>query len=229
MSPTINSAPRPSGGLIWDEDGVSYTLPFVLLLPLYLFIVLCILQASLIMLARVGLAYAAHAGARSAVVWQSAQPAGQCDARVRQAVFTALAPFTGSGAAPGKPKPISRAVETGADEYADAFLAYSAPAGGSPLAEVLGLPRATGREGLRRRYLAAAQRTRVEVSPEGARSDEEITVTVRYRFRLLVPVVARWFAQGGDTREYTIAATATLPSEAPASGDGTLGIPYQSR
>src|SRR5262249_27699755 len=76
-----------------DEEGASYTLSYVITIPIYFLLVCVVFESTLLLHAKLGTMYAAYAGARSAVVWQSAEPASLRQDRPRQAVFTALAPF----------------------------------------------------------------------------------------------------------------------------------------
>src|SRR5215468_4394074 len=57
-----------------DEEGVSYSLPFTILVPFYLFFVIAVFEIGFVLLAKIGTKYAAHAGARSATVWRWADP-----------------------------------------------------------------------------------------------------------------------------------------------------------
>ena len=56
-------------GLHRDQRGAVQSLSFVLTLPVFLFIMLFIVQLSLITMARISVEYAAYAAARSAIVW----------------------------------------------------------------------------------------------------------------------------------------------------------------
>jgi hypothetical protein len=211
------------------EEGVSYALPFVLLLPFCLFFVLTVFQVAFLLLAKLGTLHAAHAGARSAAVWQSAQPAALRAPRVRQAVFTALAPFAGgnsgdaatAGAPPGE-------ATAGAQEFAEAYTGYTRGAPAPRQIPLAGLPAGPSPDGLQSKYLCAAARTTVGID-FGKQNRGDVTVTVTYRVPLLIPVVARWLSQGGNgPYEYQITSAATLPGEAPVSATGTLGIKYSS-
>ena len=55
-----------------SESGASYSLPYVLTFPLVILIMALFLQASLILIAKIGTIYAGHAATRSFIVWQSA-------------------------------------------------------------------------------------------------------------------------------------------------------------
>lgn len=200
------------------EDGVSYSLSYVLVLPFFFLFVCIVFETTWLLLAKVGTLYAAHAGARSAVVWSSAQPSNLQTPRINQSVWTAMTPF-----ATGEPSwqgPQGDAVAQSI-EYAAAYGLYSR-ASGDPNANA---PSAT----MIKRYLNAASRTTWRADPPlgQARAGGSQTVTVSYRAPVHIPGAARIFGNG---REYPpIVSSATLPSEAPASEDGTLGIEYQSR
>jgi hypothetical protein len=201
--------------LVRGEEGVSYTFPFILLVPFYLFFVLIIFETTFVLLAKIGTLYAAHAGARSAVVWQSAQPQTLRQPRVQQAVLTALAPFTVTNT--GSPG----GTATEAVEFANAYAACSPPLG--PGLASLGLAGDYSAPGLQNRYGCAASRTTVAIDWGTGKPNSDIKVTVTFRAPLHIPVVAAWLG-----RQYTMTSTATLPSEAPRSADGTLGIGYLS-
>jgi hypothetical protein len=208
------------------EEGMSYAMPFVFVVPVFLVLVLGAYQVGMILFAKIGTMYAAHMGARSAVVWLPAGDPNMAQQRINQAVFTAMAPFTfGSSSDKGN------TADPAADDYATAFLAYSAPSEGKgpPLAAP-GLPTQFVQEDLRQHYLSAASRTVVQATPPLPTPEDQVTVTVTYRVPLILPVVSRIFAdKATGPAEYTLTSSATLPSEAPKSVSGTLGIQYQPR
>jgi hypothetical protein len=134
---------------------------------------------------------------------------------VRQAVLTALAPFA-----------VDNRVSSGgsaaeAIEFANAYAACSPPA--LPGLAMLGLPGDYSPQGLQNRYGNTADRTSITIDWGTGQPNSDVTVTVTYRAPLHIPIVAAWLG-----RQYTTTSTATLPSEAPRSADGTLGIGYQS-
>ncbi len=57
-----------------SESGASYALPYVLTFPIYLLLMAVLLQASLILMCKIGTMYAAHASARTVTVWQGQGP-----------------------------------------------------------------------------------------------------------------------------------------------------------
>src|SRR5215468_12346 len=118
------------------EEGLSYAMPFVFVVPLFLFLVMGAFQAGYLMFAKIGTMYAAHMGARSAVVWLPAGDPALAQQRINQAVFTAMAPFT-----VGNSSDKAGGADPAADDYATAFLAYSAASQGKgPPLPAPGLP-----------------------------------------------------------------------------------------
>jgi Flp pilus assembly protein TadG len=74
------------------RQGTSYSLPFVMVLPLYLLTVLFIVEVGLLAITRLGVQYATFQGTRTASL---AQPLGESVAteKTRETVLTLLAPF----------------------------------------------------------------------------------------------------------------------------------------
>jgi Flp pilus assembly protein TadG len=200
-----------------DEEGVSYSLSFVLLIPFYLLFVCVVFESTWLLLAKVGTLYAAHAGARSAVVWASAQPANLRTTRINQSVWSAMTPF-----ATGSPSWLGLSGDAFGDalDYAAAYNLYS-PASNDPNAQ-------PGFGTMTNRYLTAASRTSWQQQVDTSRPDGDLTVTVTYRAPLHIPGAARILNPNGSQNEYSITSKATLPNEAPASANGTLGIDYES-
>ncbi|HZV06361.1 MAG TPA: hypothetical protein VE999_14875 [Gemmataceae bacterium] len=211
---------RPRWGvLVRGEEGVSYSLSYILVLPVYLLFVCLVFESTWLLLAKVGTLYAAHAGARSAVVWSSAQPTNLRTTRINQSVWSAMTPFvTGTPSWQG----LSGDAFGQATDYATAYNLYS-PASGDPNAQ-------PGFGTMMNRYFAAASRTSWQMQVDTSRPDGDLTVTVTYRAPLHIPGAARILNPNGQPpNEYSITSSATLPNEAPASANGTLGIDYESR
>lgn len=219
--------------LLRRQRGVSYSLSFVLVVPLYLTVMLFAVEAGLLLLTRVGVQYAAHMTARSAVVWQSAQ----CEPAEREQVLRlkaaqSIAPYLGGrqreadAAGPVPPEAAGFAAD-----FAAAVQTYQGPA----VAAEPGLRRPYTRsrtppdaEFLKRKFLSAWGRTTVELKPPTGDPHGPLTVTVRLRAPLYLPVVSRFLDPDLSAPfEYPLEAEATLPNDAPLSKDGTLGIPYR--
>jgi Flp pilus assembly protein TadG len=216
-----------------DESGLSYSLSYVLVAPVYLAFLCMVFTASLLLLAKIGTMYAAHAGARSAVVWQSAQPTDLREERTQQAVFTAMAPFVSASArdlATARTAPPAAAGQQAA-EFIAAYTFYST--GSKNLQPPLRRPytRQTPDAGyLLRKYMNAATRTTFRVGGEPNRAGGPTTVTVTYRSPIYIPGVNRFLDRDGFwPYEMEITSAATLPSETPDTANRTLGFNYRSR
>jgi hypothetical protein len=204
-----------------DEQGVTYSLNYVLVIPIYLLLVCMVVEATFLVTAKIGTMYSAHAGARSAVVWDSANPQDLRDKRVRQSVLTAMAPF-----ASVNQKQLAEGAAPQADDgpagqdFARAYADHSRWQGGNDI----------GRAALENKYRGAAGRTTYTLDVDRSRPDGDVKVTVTYRAPMFIPGAARLFDRDGQAPyEYTIQTTAILPNEAPVSADRTLGIDYRSR
>ncbi len=82
--------------LVQCERGASYSLAYIFVVPVYLLFLCVVFESSMLLVAKVGTMYAAHAGARSAVVWQSADHKNGKSVRserIRQSIRVAMAPF----------------------------------------------------------------------------------------------------------------------------------------
>ena len=162
------------------EEGVSYSLSYVLVFPFYLLFVCLVFETTWLLLAKVGTMYAAHAGARSAVVWASAKPDNLRTTRINQSVWTAMTPFV-----TGSPSWLSVQGDAFGQslEYAAAYDFYVSS--GDPNAKP---PFTT----LTNRYLTAASRT--TWSPpnfNNVPANGDLTLTVTYRAPLHIPGAAR--------------------------------------
>lgn len=65
---------RSLGSFLGDESGASYALPYVMTLPFLMVIVCCLIQGTLILLAKFGTIHAGYGAARAAIVWQGSDP-----------------------------------------------------------------------------------------------------------------------------------------------------------
>jgi Flp pilus assembly protein TadG len=158
----------------------------VLVVPLYLIVILTAVEIGFLFLARIGTQHAAHAAARSAVVWRSAQPKELRDERIHQSAVMALAPFVG-----GQQRELDSARPTpawaseSATDFADAVRLFEAPAASVDPCH----PRPYRRsrtppdlDFLRRKFLIATARTSVDVTPADPNDPRTpLTTTVNFR------------------------------------------------
>ena len=201
--------------LIRRQRGASYSLPFVMVVPFYLVFVLAVFEAGFLVLARVQTQYAAHAAARSAVVWRSTPDPAIAELNINRSAWMSLAPCVltrwngDSGPLP-----------TGARESAPGYGAAirRASTGSGPSAQIM-----------EQKFLKAAARTTVTVEElKPGDSHGLLRVTVTFRAPLYFPVASRFLdPDGSPPFEYPLTATVTFPNEAPESESRTLGIDYR--
>ena len=207
---------RPASGVIADQEGASYTLGFVLTVPLYLLFVLMILESTMLLMTKIATVYSACAGARSMVVWHNFDE-NLAEQRRRQAVVSALTPFVVATDSQGSQSGSSRPDATQESrDYVAALESYSGVS--------------ADRLKVQRRYRRVDARTQltVENTVDEHSTAQLVAVTVRYRAPLFVPVVARLLDQDGVyPYERIVTSTFTMPLEQIRSDDGTLGIYYQ--
>jgi hypothetical protein len=183
----------------------------VLVVPFYAFVVCLVVEASLILVVKLGTIYAAYAAARSQVVWRSAQP-DLADEAAQLSALHAMVPFASSS-------PLHARGGGGglSDTYIQAYQKYTFGKAGSGY--------------LAAKYAQAAAATRVDVRADDGHPDGDITAIVTYEMPLHVIGIGRLLgdrnAGGYFTR--TITSQITLQNDAPVSEDGTLGINYVSR
>ncbi len=201
---------------VWhEEDGLSYTLAFVLTIPLYLLICCMFCEVTLLLLAKFGTVYGAYAGARSAVVWEAMSPSLRED-RVRAAAVTAIAPFTIQARNPGSsPSVPSTSAQTHATDYVKALSRFS----GSNVRE----------QHLRQHFAEVAGKTKVSVKFTQMKRGAPVEVMVTYRAAFLVPGIARLMDPDHQyPYEYPITSSTVMHLEWPVSENGRLGIDYRS-
>lgn len=208
--------------LIRCQRGSSYSLPFVMVVPFYLVFVLTVFEITFLLLAKMGTQYAAHAVARSAVVWQSAGTIAEAELVWKRAAWSAMTPFGGgrqreldsAGPIPEEARACVRAYVQANRRYLEGTGAGHVPPD----------------DFVERKFLISAARTDVEVealepdNPHGL-----LRATVKYRAPLYMPVVSRFLdADGQAPFEYPLSASVTFPNDAPVSKKRTLGIDYNS-
>ncbi|OAI51120.1 hypothetical protein AYO44_17315 [Planctomycetaceae bacterium SCGC AG-212-F19] len=77
------------------EDGASYSLAYVLTVPLYLLLVCTVVESTGLLIAKVGTMYAAYAAARSRIVWDPTMPS-VAQERMETAGKQGMVPFASS-------------------------------------------------------------------------------------------------------------------------------------
>lgn len=198
------------------EQGVSYTLSFVITMPVYALILVTIAETTMLVLAKVGTVYAAYAGSRSLVVWETMQPSNLRDDRVRQAVVTALSPFVISSNASGSENgtPPGNA-QKHAESYVDQLEEFSGET--------------VRREKLINHVKNVSARTTITPQIPNRRHGEEAWVDVEFRAPLFTPGAARLLDPDRKyPYEYPIKSSVRMTLECPETPDQKLGIDYRA-
>lgn len=206
--------PRRAVRVSLSEEGVSYSLSFVLVVPIIMFFSVLVVESVFIHMARIGVSYAAYAGNRSAVVWISAKPEKVRKERITQSVLTALAPFTFNRLdIKGKPSAIAlKTAPTFSAAYAmlikDADDTRTVPTKDAAL-----------------RYGYASQKMGMSV-----KDDEGIcSFKLEYRYRCLFGFAGRILDKDHKSPyEIVMISENQLPTERPGGIAEELGIDYQS-
>lgn len=213
------------------ESGASYSLGFVMVAPLYLCFLLLVYESTLLLIAKVGTMYSAHACARSAVVWQTAEPSSLRRERMDQATVTAMTPFVGARTRDIRLGSIPNSAYGDSVQLAIVYQLYSTGTAGDPPAVARPYPRGNApSDYIIRKYLNASSRTEYTIAGNVQTPGADTTAVVRYRAPLYFPVVSKFLdPDGAWPYEYVIESKAVLPNETPVSDNRKLGIDYQSR
>jgi len=202
---------------VWKgESGLSYTLSFMLTVPLYLMLCCIFFETSLLLLAKLGTVYASYAGARSAIVWESMPSPDMRADRFRQSVVTALAPFCFQARNPGTPPTVPQmSAQLHAEEYVEALETFSLT---------------TVRRAMQlQHFLDVDAKTDLPTVSVQHIPGAELTVVVTYRASVFTPLMAKFLDPDHTLPyEFPISSQTTLNLEYPTSDDGRLGIEYQA-
>jgi len=212
-------------GLLRGESGAAYSLSFAMVFPIYVLIIALILEATFMLVAKMGTMYAAFAAARSAIVWTTVEkPNDRVNdltltswGMAKKAAVQAMVPFA-SGMHPGK----GTSQSTAANAYLKAYKDYT-----------------EGKGGLRDDYIInkynyADQAVSVLLKSVGSGKiwEKDIEATVTYQAPFLLPYVGRLL--GGEVKTINgvkvvclpIQSKAALLTECPMNAAGSLGINY---
>ena len=189
------------------EDGGAYTLSYVMVIPILMLLTCVTIETAMVMNAKVGTTYAAWSGARTAIVWSSADPNWEnVEQRIEDAVVQSFTPFaSGMGK---KKSPPDRA-----SHYARSYR------------EFVDDPAAVGY--LNAKYANAADRLKVTIENRPSKYNSDISVKVEYRFRFNIPGIGKLLGEkDGDDYSFPLESTVTLQNEGPKNDSQTLGIGY---
>jgi Flp pilus assembly protein TadG len=196
-----------------EEDGAAYTLSFVMVMPIYALLMCLIVEAALMLTAKLGTVYAAFAAARSASVWSSATTWHKAQKKAQLAAVKSMVPFASGTQSivssiptnlDGAPNPLA---------FWGAYQAYAK----DPVAEKY----------LLAKYAYALANVKVTIDGPPAKSADPIKVKVTYRFPFNVPGIGRILGEAGPGGYYfPIASEVTIPNEGPRDDRKTIGIGY---
>lgn len=196
-----------------DEEGAAYTLSFVMVMPIVALLMCLIIEAALILTAKLGTVYAAFAAARSASVWSSATSWEKTQQKARLAAVKSMVPFASGTQSvissiptdlSGAPNPLA---------FWGAYRGYA----NDPVAEKY----------LLAKYAYALANVSVQLNGPPATSSAPIQAKVTYRFPFNIPLIGRILGERGATGYYfPISSEVLIPSEGPRDDRKTIGIGY---
>lgn len=207
--------------LLRDDSGAAYSFKYVLTLPVYVLFIALFIELSFIMTCKMGTVYAAFAGARVGIVWDSENSESEVNAQVNRAARRAFVPFA-SGLTQIRTNQASPASNSEVQEYVQTYSEYN---------------KAVQNDRVFQRYVAAKYRyamseVKAEIDrspgPSGDPWDEDFSVTVRYSYPFGTLGIGRAIGQKGPNGLYVfpISTTVTLKTELPQNKDTSLGIDF---
>ena len=190
------------------QDGGAYTLSYAMVIPILMLLTCVVVESALVMCAKVGTAYSAFSGARTAIVWSSANDNwAEVEERVEAAAVQSFVPFASGMGASGS------ASSSSVSRYISSYGEFAQ----EPAAENY----------LRAKYANAETRLKVTTSGAPANYDSDIKVTVEYRFKFNIPGIGRLIGeQDGDGYSFPLTSSVTLQNEGPQNQQQRLGIGY---
>lgn len=206
---------RPWRELAPCDDGVAYSLSYMITVPLLALIVCLIVDTTLILVAKTGTVYAAYAAGRSAIVWfPSGISPGVAQEKADAAAIHAMTPFA-SGSKQHRP-PVS--ADSGMTAFLNAHQAFSTK------------PAKLDYLGFKYRYAKWATDVTTDA---GGDSSRPVVTTVTYKAPFHMPGIGRILGIRSEHGFYYMNVTTkiSLESQAPrteasASSDRPLGITY---
>ncbi len=195
-----------------DERGAAYALSYVMVVPLYFIFVCLVVETSHILVTKAGTVYAAFAGARTAVVWESAEP-GEVRIRTMIAARQAFVPFATGLKIPGATVPPATSTH---NRYLET---YKELLDDRPVSDGYLLTKLANTD------------TALDVDYRAPASwSDDVQVNVVYRFRFHVPVIGHALGTRAEDgyRYFNIATTVRLQNEGPQNATQRTGISYAS-
>jgi Flp pilus assembly protein TadG len=192
-----------------DEHGAAYTISYVMVIPVLMWLFCMIIECAIIFNTKLGTVYAAYAAARTASVWFSATNPENAAAKSQLAGVKAMTPFA-SGMRPDAN--VTQSNE--ATAYLNAYHEFS---------------KKTAKDKyILQKFNYAQQHVKVQVDGPPTSALDNVKVTLTYEYPFIIPGVGRLLGkQGADKKYYyPITTTVEVPNEAPQEGRKTIGIGY---
>jgi hypothetical protein len=217
--------------LVHGEAGVSYSMGFVMALPVFLAITLVWFEAGFLLLTKMATVQAAHMAARSASVWlpMANQPGNGNGNRIYgdgQILWSAILPMTPFGLS--NPGSKARPGSNGVAMAGEAQRAYS-------------LVSSERAESIARKYRDAGSRVSVNIlegrkprafeedSTDSSVLDGQIRLELVYKAPQIIPWFSEVIQKGSKGRRYyTIKTEARIPGEYPRNTQRKFSIPYDA-
>jgi Flp pilus assembly protein TadG len=191
-----------------EELGGAYTLSYVMVIPMFMLLTCVIVETTLMLCAKVGTTYAAYSGARTALVWASADDRwSTTEDRIENAATKSFVPFASAMGAKGS-------APSQSEDYIRAYKSFA----NDPISD----------RSIESKFANAADRLKVTTSGRPATHDSDIEVTVEYQFRFNMPGIGKLLGEAGSDGDYffPLRSTATLQNEGPKNSRQELGIGY---
>ncbi len=204
-----------------DEQGAAYAMSYVLTFPFYLLLVCVMIQATLMLLCKIGNMYATYAAARAYIVWRPSDPTDEnglenASYRAKRAAIIAMTPFA-SGYEnhrealypafpfqldPDDPLPWVNIESILADMhlYTSTYenLVDHAADQNSSASPIIRKPSdPASLDYVKRKFIYAAAATVVDVPQDLISFNEDVAVKVRFRMPIHIPGTGRILGEGG--------------------------------
>ena len=159
-----------------DEEGAAYTLSYVMVIPIYALLICLIIEAALILTAKLGTVYAAYAAARTASVWSSHTTWEKTMEKAKRAALKTMVPFASGTQDSLDLDQIPTDQDTAGRRHRPMWVAYNAYAA-----------KPESNKYVAAKYAYASRNVEVEIEGPPEKSDTPITAKVTYHFPVQHP------------------------------------------
>ena len=222
------------GRLHGDQEGATYSMSFILVLPFLVFLIAMIIETTFILVTKIGTMHAAYAAARTGAVWSTEDTANRADSngfislaqsKAKQAAVLAMVPYAAG-------KSIGSEFEEEAQKYYELYdmIKASSPSPGNGYSNM-------NPNYVKNKYKYAMKSVHVDLSLEkspfrqqsgnGQRWEQFVQAKVSYEYPFHVIPVGRSLMgkrNSDNVLVYEITSTAYTNNECPRNEKGKLGI-----